>query len=512
MTRVFSTDHFYRARAIEQDVEAKSAQSAAMLPRLADRHITGAGPLISPRVVAGLVRLIEFAAVAGLGLFIKHVYIGPMQAPGELYYLIAVVLAAAATSLVFQAADLYNIPAFHTLWWQSSRIWLGWTTAFALLVASLFFTKVGPEFSRVWLIAWYVMGACTLIAGRIALSRLVRRWAREGRLNRRAVIVGGGVEAESLIKALETQDNSDIVLCGVFDDRGPGRVAASIAGYPKLGKVTELIEFSRKTRVDLLIVTLPITAEHRLLQILRTLWVLPVDIRLSAHMCRLRFRPRSYSWIANVPFIDIADKPIADWAHLRKWLFDKLVGTLAVIGLAPVMALVALAIRLDSKGPVLFRQKRYGFNNELIEIYKFRSMYSNMSDTDATRLVTRNDARVTRVGRFIRKASLDELPQLFNVLKGELSLVGPRPHALQAKAGDQLYQDVVDGYFARHKVKPGVTGWAQINGWRGETDTQEKIQKRVEHDLYYIENWSVFLDLYILLRTPFALLKTECAY
>ena len=173
---------------------------------------------------------------------------------------------------------------------------------------------------------------------------------------------------------------------------------------------------------------------------------------------------------------------------------------------------LALAIKLDSRGPVLFRQKRYGFNNELIEVFKFRSMFVDQADANAAKLVTKDDPRVTCIGRFIRKTSLDELPQLINVIKGELSLVGPRPHALQAKAADRLYQDVVDGYFARHRVKPGITGWAQINGWRGETDTNEKIQRRVEHDLYYIENWSVFFDLQILAMTPLALFKTENAY
>jgi lipopolysaccharide/colanic/teichoic acid biosynthesis glycosyltransferase len=177
------------------------------------------------------------------------------------------------------------------------------------------------------------------------------------------------------------------------------------------------------------------------------------------------------------------------------------------------MLLTALAIKFDSRGPVLFRQKRYGFNNELIEIFKFRSMYVEQTDATAAKLVTKGDPRVTRVGRFIRKTSLDELPQLFNVVfKGNLSLVGPRPHAVHAKAVDRLYDEAVDGYFARHRVKPGITGWAQINGWRGETDSQEKIQARVEHDLYYIENWSVLFDLYILAMTPFALAKTENAY
>jgi exopolysaccharide biosynthesis polyprenyl glycosylphosphotransferase len=210
--------------------------------------------------------------------------------------------------------------------------------------------------------------------------------------------------------------------------------------------------------------------------------------------------------------IDLYDKPIADWGYVSKWLFDKIVGALALAVFAPVMLLVALAIKLESKGPVLFRQKRYGFNNELIEVLKFRSMYTDRCDATASKLVTKNDPRVTRVGRFIRKTSLDELPQLINVITGGLSLVGPRPHAVQAKAAGHLYDEVVDGYFARHKVKPGITGWAQINGWRGETDTEEKIQKRIEHDLYYIENWSVFLDLYILFKTPLSLLNTRNAY
>ncbi len=241
---------------------------------------------------------------------------------------------------------------------------------------------------------------------------------------------------------------------------------------------------------------------------LKKLWVLPLDIRLAAHTNKLQFRPRSYSYIGNVPVIDVFDRPIADWDVVMKWLFDKIIGSALLLASLPVLALVAIAIKLDSRGPVFFKQKRYGFNNDLIEVYKFRSMYVEAADATASKLVTKDDPRVTRVGRFIRKASLDELPQLFNVVfKGNLSLVGPRPHAVNAKAEARLYAEAVDGYFARHRVKPGITGWAQINGWRGETDTQEKIQKRVEHDLYYIENWSVLFDLYILVRTPFALLK-----
>jgi len=181
--------------------------------------------------------------------------------------------------------------------------------------------------------------------------------------------------------------------------------------------------------------------------------------------------------------------------------------------LSPLLALIALAVKWDSSGPALFKQIRHGFNNEPIQVYKFRSMYLDQTDALCLRQTTRNDPRVTRVGRFIRKTSLDELPQLFNVaIMGNLALVGPRPHAPSSKAADRLYDEVVDGYFARHRVKPGITGWAQVNGWRGETDTVEKLEQRVEHDLYYIENWSMFFDLKILAMTPFALIRAKNAY
>jgi Undecaprenyl-phosphate glucose phosphotransferase len=446
--------------------------------------------------------------VFGIGFLLTHVYVA------ELFrqYAAALALSGLTAVMVFQALGLYTIPAFSTAHRQLPRLLMGWTATVALLLASVFFLKIAPEFSRAWLALWYVSGAAALIAWRAGLAALTRQGLAKGHLTRRAIIYGTGPACETLLRSLDADPESDIRICGVFDDRGIDRTKSTMAGYPNLGNIEALMSYCRRARVDLLIVALPVSAETRVLQLIKQLWVLPVDIRLAAQASQLRFRPRAYSFVGAVPLIDLIDKPIADWDVIVKWLFDKTIGTLALVALAPVMALIALAIKLDSKGPVLFRQKRYGFNNELTEVYKFRSMFVASADADATKLVTRNDARVTRVGRFIRKTSLDELPQLINVLTGELSLVGPRPHAVQAKAADRLYHDVVEGYYARHKVKPGITGWAQINGWRGETDTPLKIQKRVEHDLYYIENWSVLFDLYILLRTPFALLRTENAY
>jgi Undecaprenyl-phosphate glucose phosphotransferase len=466
----------------------------------------------SPIVLAGLVRLIEIALVGAVGFAIYAFYVVP--ANGFAWYYVAAILGIALLAmLAFQVADIYQVQAFRGHEKQYMRLASAWSVVFLIAIGMSFFAKAGDQFSGAWLGAFYVLGLFALIAFRRTLFLLVQRWTREGRLNRRTVLVGANTNGEMLIESLATQRDSDVHIIGVFDDRNDERSPTSCRGVAKLGTVDDLVEFARSTRVDLVIFSLPISAEGRILQMLKKLWVLPVDIRLSAHTNKLRFRPRSYSYIGSVPVLDIFDKPIADWDVVMKWLFDKIVGSLALICAAPVMLLVAIAIKLDSKGPVFFKQVRYGFNNERIEIYKFRSMYADQADATASKLVSKGDPRVTAVGRFIRKTSLDELPQLFNVVFfGNLSLVGPRPHAVHAKAEDRLYDEAVDGYFARHRVKPGITGWAQIHGWRGETDRHEKIQRRVEHDLYYIENWSILLDLYIVAQTPFALIRTENAY
>jgi Undecaprenyl-phosphate glucose phosphotransferase len=465
-----------------------------------------------PIVVAGIARFIEFCLIATIGLAIYVVYVLPDN-DFSWQYPLTVVGVAACSVLAFQTAGIYRMQSFRSRGGQYARLIAAWALIFLLLSAFIFLSKSQDLFSRVWTLSFFCIGLVALTGFRMALFSVIRHWAHEGRLTRRTVIVGGGELGEALIKQFKEQRGSDVRIIGLFDDRNDDRSPSALAGQRKLGTVDDLVEFARRTRIDLVIFSLPISAETRILQMLQKLWVLPVDIRLAAHTNKLQFRPRSYSYLGSVPVLDVFDRPIADWDVVMKWVFDKVVGGLILLAAAPVMALVAIAIKLDSKGPVLFKQKRYGFNNELIEVYKFRSMYTDQADATASKLVTKNDPRVTRVGRFIRKTSLDELPQLFNVVfKGNLSLVGPRPHAVNAQAAHRLYDEAVDGYFARHRVKPGITGWAQINGWRGETDTNEKIQARVEHDLFYIENWSILFDLSILARTPFALFSTENAY
>jgi Undecaprenyl-phosphate glucose phosphotransferase len=467
----------------------------------------------SPIVIAGFVRAADFVLLSLIGTALYLFYVTPLIGV-RWEYLAAIISVAAAAVVCFQAADMYQVQLFRGQLRQMTRMVSSWSFGFLLFIGASFFARLGSEVSRLWLAAFFFLGLAALIAERLALRTLVRTWARDGRLDRRTIIVGSDRNGEELVEALNAQNDSDIHVLGVFDDRNDSRALDTCAGAPKLGKVDDIVEFARRTRVDLVLFALPISAETRILEMLKKLWVLPVDIRLSAHTNKLRFRPRSYSYLGEVPTLDVFEAPITDWDLVMKWLFDRTVGSLALLAALPVMALVALAIKLDSPGPVLFRQKRFGFNNERIDVYKFRSMYHHQADPLAAKVVTKNDPRVTRVGRFIRKTSLDELPQLFNVVfAGNLSLVGPRPHAVQGKLQSRLFDEAVDGYFARHRVKPGITGWAQINGWRGEIDNEEKIQKRVEFDLYYIENWSVLFDLYILLKTPISLLtKNENAY
>lgn len=469
------------------------------------------GETISPTLFTGLIRIWEFLIILSCGTGIYAGYVG-LQNTYIVEYCVAISLASALYVIFVQFSSGYRPSVLRNPRRYIGHLLLCWIAVMSVMVTLAFLLKISEIFSRVWLISFVLTGFALLMISRLLASKLMRILARNGLMERRAVIVGGGKNAEDLIIALNKQPESDIRICGIFDDRDNERSPLIVAGYPKLGNISELIEFARVAHIDMLIVSLPITAEQRVLTLLQTLWVLPVDIRLSAHAANIRLRPRSYSYIGNVPMLDILDKPINDWDAIAKRLFDIVFSLLGIILFSPVMLATAIALKFDSKGPILFKQKRHGFNNEIINVWKFRSMYTDQCDPSAKVAVTKNDSRVTRVGRFIRKTSIDELPQFFNALSGSLSLVGPRPHAISANSNNMLYNDVVDGYFARHKVKPGVTGWAQINGWRGEIDNPEKIVMRTEFDLAYIENWSLWLDLKIVFLTPIRLLNTENAY
>lgn len=480
-------------------------QSPASLPR-------SNAPFVSTRPLRAAARLLDPVMLLAAAFLTALFHPGLAEATASMAHFATAGTAALLLVALYEFANLYRLNVLLTPAFEMPRMLASWMVVFALVFGGVFFLQAGILVSRVWLVSLAIDGFLAMLCGRFMFAALLRRLNRNGQLNRRAVLVGGGEPAARVMSVLTESPDSGVNLLGYFDDRNTERLGSNTHGLTHLGTVDNLIDFVRNTRIETLIITLPVPAEERLLQILNRLWILPVDIRLSAQGQKLHYRPRAYSYIGNLPCLDLYDRPLGDWGPLLKMATDKILAGLALLLLSPVFLGVTLAVKGTSKGPAFFKQKRFGFNNELVEVYKFRSMYIDQTDTNANKLVTKGDPRVTPVGRFIRRTSLDELPQLLNVLKGDLSLVGPRPHATKAKAGEQLYEHVVDGYFARHKMKPGITGWAQINGWRGETDTAEKIERRVEHDLYYIDNWSLTFDLYILARTPLALLSTTNAY
>ncbi len=386
-------------------------------------------------------------------------------------------------------------------------VWRGLAAAFlglAVGVAVLALSGMPAVPALVWTPVW---AAGALAALRLGVAGLVRWIVAQGLTERRAVLVGGGDEARRLLSGLAGHPGADIRICAIFDDRGGDRAPDVVLDVPKIGRIADLVAFCRDAEIDLIIVTLPPAAEARIAHILGILKVLPVPVHLSAFSRDFSFRDGPDGLSALLPASFRPERRVV------KRAFDLVVGSVLLAVLAPVMVLVALAVKLDSAGPVFFRQDRHGFNDRPVRVWKFRSMYADATDARAERVVVKGDPRVTRVGRVLRRTSLDELPQLFNVLAGTLSLVGPRPHAVAARSSRSVAFDrIVDGYSARHRLPPGITGWAQVNGWRGEVDDADSLRARFAHDLYYIENWSLWFDIAILLRTPLSLLDTRRAY
>jgi Undecaprenyl-phosphate glucose phosphotransferase len=287
-------------------------------------------------------------------------------------------------------------------------------------------------------------------------------------------------------------------------------------GVPWLGGSGDLLDYVDAHPVDTVVIALPLVADHRIARLVAELRQRPIDVRILPDFLGLEVatRPRTDPW-ADIPgmlLVPVANRPIAGWNAVLKTIEDKLVAALALLLFGPLMLLIALAIRLDSPGPALYRQVRLGYNQREFAILKFRTMRREACTAHAGRLTVRDDPRVTRLGALLRKTSLDELPQLLNVLRGEMSIVGPRPHASTARAGDVTYDAAVAAYAARHRVKPGLTGWAQVNGWRGPTETIEQIRQRVAHDIHYIDHWSIGFDLWIMFLTVFKGFVNRNAY
>jgi Undecaprenyl-phosphate glucose phosphotransferase len=396
-------------------------------------------------------------------------------------------------------AGAHEFATFRQLQSALGRMLLGWLLTLVTLFAAAHILEPTAMAHGRWLAAWLAGGTVVLGTIRFALWRWVERRSREGKLGEAVAVVGAGPIGQRLLRTLNTS-RGNLRIVGVYDDAAE-RLPTHCMGHAIRGTIDDLVEDARRLGIKTVLVALPLAADRMLVDALNRLCLVPVDVRLCPDDFGLRLGTVSASHLGGHTFLNAIDRPLRDGRWIAKAIEDRVLAALILLLISPLMMAIALAIKLDSPGPAFFRQKRYGYNNRLIEVLKFRTMHTHMTDNDARQLTRRNDPRVTRLGAILRRTSLDELPQFINVLTGEMSIVGPRPHALAAKAGHLLYQDAVKYYDARHRVKPGITGWAQVNGWRGETDTVEQIRKRVEHDLYYIEHWSIALDLRIILRT-----------
>jgi len=362
-----------------------------------------------------------------------------------------------------------------------------------------------------WLVIWFATSLLLASLTRVLVARYVRRLQRRGVLTEVIAVVGAGPVADRLVQALRQTRPETIELLGVFDDKIAGAVPGTIK---RAGTLAQLIELGKTRKIDWILLTLPPTAEHRLLSIVQRLKALSVPIGLCPQHVGLTVPYRTIDYVGDsVPVSLLADRPIRRWDAVIKAGEDVVIGGILTLMLLPVLAVIALAIKLDSPGPIIFKQRRHTFNNREFDIYKFRTMcWSPAAAAGNLKQTSRHDDRITRMGRFLRSSSLDELPQLFNVLKGDMSLVGPRPHAVNMRTEDRLGPEITDLYAHRHRVKPGITGWSQVNGARGATDTTAQLRRRVELDLHYIENWSLLLDLKILALTPREVIKRTNAY
>ena len=467
---------------------------------------------LSEGILAGLVALLDITLIIVSGLLIYFIYVDARETDVLPAYVAAVAMFTFLVVQAFYIAGLYDFSAIRSPVEQLGKIISIFSIVILILVAVAFLLKISEDFSRVWLVATSVSAVVMVLIGRGATVRVLRALARRGHLTRNIFIYGAATEIERVLEHFRRVNEPWNLVAGIFDDRR-SETAAELNGVAVRGDLKDLISLARINRAEEIIVALPWAGLHgRLQEIFRELSVLPANIRLCPDHTVMGVLSRSIDYRYGLPLIGVLDKPMSGWRAVAKRGFDFCVSSVMLLLLSPLMGAIMIGIKLDSRGPVFFKQRRYGFNNELIEVWKFRTMKSDLQDADAERLATLNDPRVTHFGSLLRKTSLDELPQLYNVIAGSMSLVGPRPHALKAKAGVELYEHVVGEYAKRHRVKPGITGWAQVNGWRGETDTEEKLIKRVEHDLYYIDNWSVWLDIRILLRTVGVFYSQENAY
>ena len=386
------------------------------------------------------------------------------------------------------------------------RVVWQWSCAVALLLLVGFLLKVSEVFSRKILLTWFMVTPVALLGAQLAARRAMGWLARRGTITRRQVVVGANERGCELAARL-AEDPSQGVVQGFFDDRGLERLPG-VSAERLLGRFGDLANYVRKHGIHVIYICLPISAQPRINALVEELRDTTASIYFVPDSFTFDLIQARFSQINGLPLVAICETPFCGLNGVIKRVSDMVLASVALLLTTPIMIAIAIAVRRSSPGPILFRQRRYGLEGETFAVYKFRTM-TVWEDGQEISQAQPDDPRVTRLGRFLRRTSLDELPQLFNVLNGTMSLVGPRPHAA---AHNEYYRRLVSGYMLRHKVRPGITGWAQVNGLRGETANIERMHQRVQFDLDYLRHWSLGFDFMILLRTALIVIRDDNAY
>jgi Undecaprenyl-phosphate glucose phosphotransferase len=498
------------------DVSAPRGKRVGEEPRPISLNLDGQRQRINPNAVASAVQLADFLIVLAAG-FASWALQSAFAWPVATLPMATGALVLALTARVCRPGP--RVPSDLTRRGLSTQLREGIVHAltafgFSLLAAVTLLQPdpAGRASLIIWLSLWALIAVAGIAAIRIVLSAMLARWRATGRLKQAVAIYGTGDLAARLVARLQAACPETIEIVGAFDDRASRHVASPTLADLAHGTTAELVELSRQLEIDRIIVALPHSAEKRLLEILRKLHKMPVEISLAPDMVGFNLLGKDEDEYGGLPLLDVYGRPLTFGQSLLKTAFDRTAAALGIVALSPVLATVALAIKLDSKGPVLFRQNRYGFGDRVIEVYKFRTMKAEAADANGEKQTEVNDPRLTRIGGMLRRWSIDELPQLLNVLRGELSLVGPRPHAVSMRVKQRLNEDIVPDYALRHHVKPGITGWAQVNGYHGPVETEKALHERVAYDLDYINHWSLWFDIRILLRTVFIAFGQRHAY
>lgn len=422
---------------------------------------------------------------------------GFLAIPAEKEYFLLIAFAAFAVVVIFPLFNLYSSWRGQQLIRQVNTIIVAWFCVIVFFIVVLFWLKISHIYSRLWLSLWAVNGLLLLLALRMFIYFLLQYSRKHGFNVRTVVIAGAGDLGKKIYDHVKKSSWTGYKVVAFFDDDAQ-LLNTDIDGIAIKGNMDALHVYMEKNKIDEVWIALPFRAEERMRSLLYNLRHFTVNVKMIPDIFGLSLLNHSMTEIAGLPAVNLSDTPMGGINLIVKALEDMILGSIIIFMILPLVIVIALVIRLTSSGPVLFKQRRHGWDGKVINVYKFRTMDVQDGQDDNVIQAQKNDPRVTKFGAFLRRTSLDELPQFYNVLQGRMSIVGPRPHAVQH---NELYKDQVDKYMLRHMVKPGITGWAQVNGFRGEIDSLDKIKKRIEYDLYYIENWSLWFDLKIIFMT-----------